>query len=429
MGEEIDQRDSCGGHAITPAAARQSLRGCRRKHSSLSSESSGSFAHRIHLTWSDRRPQNKTLLAVWHILEEPESGLAGRCFALAMDLLVMVSTVFALAQTMEDPFISQSLALVLNFVFDSIFTLEIFARFIVSPNHCGFFLKHSNIIDLAVMPILAMRIADTLVPDAFYLDVALLYFLPFLRLLKLLRRFEKFHLLLSAFTLAFEALPVLLYTLAVIVLFFSALIYAVEPRSGIASYPQAVWLTIVTVGTVGYGDVVPTTTIGNAVVASMIIGSAMYMAIPIGIVGGSFSHVWQNRDRLLLMHRTKTKLIQCGFTAQDITELFYVFDEDADGVLDLKEFKDMIFEMGLGISEDRVLQLFKTFDSDGTGNIYDWEFVHTLYPTEYAKIYSDLRDSDSASRRDNSDSARRRENSARRRETVSFRGDSMSTKG
>merc|ERR1711920_753307 len=56
---------------------------------------------------------------------------------------------------------------------------------------------------------------------------------PVLRLLRVLRRFQKFHLLLRAFTLAFEALPVMLYLYVIMLSSLAVLIYATEPPDNI----------------------------------------------------------------------------------------------------------------------------------------------------------------------------------------------------
>merc|ERR1711862_708540 len=111
------------------------------------------------------------------------------------------------------------------------------------------------------------------------------------------------------------------------------------------------------------------------------------MAIPLGIVGGSFGTVWGDRDRRLLVHRTRKRLLQWGYTPEDIPELFCFFDRDRDGLLTLHEFIRMINQMKLGISEERVIQLFRTFDGDGSGTIDDEEFVGALFPEHYAEIY------------------------------------------
>ena len=70
------------------------------------------------------------------------------------------------------------------------------------------------------------------------------------RLLKILRGFEAFRLLLSAFKIALEALPVLLFTLAILVLAFSALMYFVEPRDNVPSMAWAAYLVIMTTYTI-----------------------------------------------------------------------------------------------------------------------------------------------------------------------------------
>merc|ERR1711874_350023 len=114
--------------------------------------------------------------------------------------------------------------------------------------------------------------------------------------------------------------------------------------------------------------------------SALIICGTLYMAIPFGIVGGSFNRVWEDRDRLLLMQRTRDRLRQWGYTPQDIPELFYAFDMNKNGDLSLKEFCKMLSEMQLGISEERIVALFQTFDVDGSGSIDAREFVRALFP-------------------------------------------------
>eukprot|EP00448_Togula_jolla_P026748 CAMPEP_0170647120 /NCGR_PEP_ID=MMETSP0224-20130122/44018_1 /TAXON_ID=285029 /ORGANISM="Togula jolla, Strain CCCM 725" /LENGTH=95 /DNA_ID=CAMNT_0010978531 /DNA_START=100 /DNA_END=384 /DNA_ORIENTATION=- len=93
--------------------------------------------------------------------------------------------------------------------------------------------------------------------------------------------------------------------------------------------------------TVGYGDVSPETTWGYFLVSALIISSALYMAIPLGIVGNAFSKVWEDKDRLLLMQRTRGRILQGGYSAQDIPELFQLFSKN-EGHLTLNMFRKMI---------------------------------------------------------------------------------------
>jgi voltage-gated potassium channel len=61
------------------------------------------------------------------------------------------------------------------------------------------------------------------------------------------------------------------------------------------SMPEAIWLGIVTVSTVGYGDKFPWTVVGKAITGCYIITSVLFMALPIAIVGNAFVGVWKDR--------------------------------------------------------------------------------------------------------------------------------------
>jgi len=125
-------------------------------------------------------------------------------------------------------------------------------------------------------------------------------------------------------------------------------------------------------------------------VAVLVVCGLLYMAIPIGIVGNAFSKVWEDRDRLLLVQRTRDRMIQGGYTAKDIPDLFALFDSSRLGEVALHDFRAMIFEMRIGIDDERTVQLFNTIDLDGNGRIDAKEFVRALFPEEYAWICSDV---------------------------------------
>merc|ERR1712176_418229 len=100
------------------------------------------------------------------------------------------------------------------------------------------------------------------------------------------------HLFAKAFKEIWEALPVLLYPLITMTLFFSLGIYIAEPRDNISSLGESSWLTIVTMTTVGYGDVTPVSMQGALLVSILVISSVLYMAMPLGIMGSTFTRIW-----------------------------------------------------------------------------------------------------------------------------------------
>uniref|UniRef100_A0A7S4SHQ8 EF-hand domain-containing protein n=1 Tax=Alexandrium monilatum TaxID=311494 RepID=A0A7S4SHQ8_9DINO len=328
------------------------------------------------LGWGQRGKVSTTLQQAYDFMDNPESSVAARVNAVVAPFWLLVTVAMTLIQSLKDSPFSGVLAATLETVV--------------------FFLDAYNVIDvLAALPLGIRAFMGFVMPTGEVASVPhaiLLCGVPIIRLLKTLRRFEKFHLILSAFRSAAEALPVLLFILSIIALTFSMLIYLVEPRDSIESIPMSLWLTIVTMSTVGYGDVTPKTSLGHFLASILIVISALYIAIPLGIVGNAFSATWEQRDKILLMQRTRDRLRQWGFTAHDIPALFVLSARGGESSLDSKDFRKLVMRMQIGFSEERILKLFQSLDEDNSGKIDDREFVRHLFPSAYHAIFQDGED-------------------------------------
>uniref|UniRef100_A0A7S0FG85 EF-hand domain-containing protein n=1 Tax=Pyrodinium bahamense TaxID=73915 RepID=A0A7S0FG85_9DINO len=345
------------------------------------------------------RPEH--IVHIWNFLSNPEYNRGAGWYAVIMPAITLMSVTTTLLQTGEPPFLHGLGAAVVEVTFETVFAMELLLRFVTCPSRRGFLSDFHNAADvLAVLPLALRAAVGFVLPDSGsegWRGAAAEYLLcivPILRLLKMLRRFERFRLVIAAVEQAFEALPILLFSLFELTLVFSALIFLVEPRDNIESLPRAIWLTIVTMTTVGYGDVTPTNTPGIIVVSLLVIMSVLYMAMPLGIVGQAFVQVWSDRDRILLLHRTQERLKQWGYTARDALQIFYWFDEDGSGNLEIDEFQTMVEMMRLGLNKQRVHLLFNSIDVDGGGTIDAREFVKFLYPEEYHDIFGIVKQED-----------------------------------
>lgn len=120
--------------------------------------------------------------------------------------------------------------------------------------------------------------------------------LPFL---KLVRYSPALRSLLSAIHAERRALFGCLVILTGAVLLFACLLYAIEHKvqpDKFGTIPHAMWWAIVTLGTVGYGDVVPVTALGKMVsVGAIVIGFAM-IALPVAIISTAFAEEVRRRD-------------------------------------------------------------------------------------------------------------------------------------
>merc|ERR1712151_253471 len=189
-------------------------------------------------------------------------------------------------------------------------------------------------------------------------QVVLLCIVPLLRLLKALRVFPNLKLVYHALSKTRDALTVPLFLLLVLTLVFSTLTFLVEPRGNIETMPHAMWFGIVTITTVGYGNVTPETHSGKFVASVLSIIGVLYMAMPLTIVGTAFDETWKNRDMIILGGLMRQRMLQWGMSEKDLDAMFKHFDDDASGELDIDEFCSMVMEMQPALSKGSILQLF-----------------------------------------------------------------------
>ena len=120
--------------------------------------------------------------------------------------------------------------------------------------------------------------------------------LPFF---KLVRYSPAMRSLLAALHAERRTLIGCLVILAGAVLVFASLLYAIEhdvQPDKLGTIPQAMWWAIVTLGTVGYGDVVPVTPLGKLVSVFAIIGGLTMIALPVAIISSAFADEIRRRD-------------------------------------------------------------------------------------------------------------------------------------
>jgi voltage-gated potassium channel len=126
--------------------------------------------------------------------------------------------------------------------------------------------------------------------------LALLGMLPFF---KLVRYSPAMRSLLAALHAERRTLVGCLVILAGAVLVFASLLYAIEHNvqpDKFGTIPQAMWWAIVTLGTVGYGDVVPATALGKLVSGFAIVGGLTMIALPVAIISTAFADEVRRRD-------------------------------------------------------------------------------------------------------------------------------------
>ncbi|XP_059146207.1 potassium voltage-gated channel protein Shaw-like isoform X7 [Physella acuta] len=173
------------------------------------------------------------------------------------------------------------------------FTFEIIIRFAVAPQKLKFLKAPVNIIDIVA----------TL---SFYLDFMLtelkqesdmlefFSIIRIMRLCKLTRHSPGLKILIHTFKASAKELILLIFFLVLGIVIFAALIYYAEriqynPQNDFESIPVGLWWAIVTMTTVGYGDMVPKTYVGMFVGALCALAGVLCIALPVPVIVSNFA--------------------------------------------------------------------------------------------------------------------------------------------
>ncbi|QFI75825.1 cyclic nucleotide-gated ion channel [Bradyrhizobium betae] len=149
---------------------------------------------------------------------------------------------------------------------------------------------------LGIIDLLAFLPAAIVLATGRHATLAALGVLPFF---KLIRYSPAMRSLLAAVHAERRALIGCIVILIGAVLTFASLLYAIErdvQPDKLGTIPQAMWWAIVTLGTVGYGDVVPVTALGKFVSVFTIVSGFAMIALPVAIISTAFAEEVKRRD-------------------------------------------------------------------------------------------------------------------------------------
>ncbi|MCI2963066.1 MULTISPECIES: ion transporter [Shewanella] len=240
---------------------------------------------------------------------------AGRYFDIALMVCIVLSVALVFLDTVE-VFHREygQIIRVLEWVFTIIFTLEYGLRLYCATHPVLYARSFYGIVDL--LSVLPSYLA-LLIPGAnFTLVIRILRLFRIFRVLKLLRYLSEGNVLLRAMMQSSRKVFIFFFSVSLIVMVLSAVMYVVEgPDNGFSSIPKSVYWTIVTITTVGYGDITPKTGLGQAIAAfTMLIGYSI-IAIPTGILTAEIS---QEVGR----HRDLRSCNQCHKTGHDLDAMY-----------------------------------------------------------------------------------------------------------
>ena len=176
----------------------------------------------------------------------------------------------------------------LEWVFTGLFTLEYMLRFYTAYNRAKYLRSFYGMVDLiAVLPsYLSLFFAGT----QYFIVIRSLRLLRVFRVLKLVQFVGEASVLSKALRASRVKITVFLVAVVTLVIIIGSLMFLIEgPRNGFHNIPISVYWAIVTLTTVGYGDIAPKTPLGQFFSALVMILGYAIIAVPTGIVSVELS--------------------------------------------------------------------------------------------------------------------------------------------
>lgn len=219
------------------------------------------------------------------------------------DVLLMVAIVVSILITIFDSlFVNYwaTLALViLEYLLTAFFTFEYLARLYCSPKPRAYALSFFGIIDL--ISILPMYLGFFVHGARFMIVLRSFRLIRIFRIFKLFTFLQEGYLLLESIKQSLRKISVFFLFVLIIVICLGTVMYMVEcdePGTQFTDIPTSIYWAIVTMTTVGYGDITPVTSLGRFFSAVVMLLGYTIIAVPTGIVSASMiqaSHDAANR--------------------------------------------------------------------------------------------------------------------------------------
>ncbi|HKJ04541.1 MAG TPA: ion transporter [Geopsychrobacteraceae bacterium] len=182
----------------------------------------------------------------------------------------------------------------IEWFFTVLFTVEYLMRLACVGRPLKYATSFYGVVDL--LAIIPTYLSLMLPGSQYLLVIRILRILRIFRILKLVTYLSEARLLMQALRSSGRKISVFLFTVLTLVVIFGSLMYVIEgPENGFTSIPRSIYWAIVTLTTVGYGQVAPQTPFGQFLASIVMIMGYGIIAVPTGIVTVEMSQAFTRK--------------------------------------------------------------------------------------------------------------------------------------
>lgn len=208
----------------------------------------------------------------------------GKAFDVALIISILASVLAVLLDSVSD--LHQAYGtffLTMEWIFTILFTVEYLVRLWCIENTARYARSFYGIVDLlGILPTyISLFVADT----QYLLVIRILRVLRVFRVLRMVRYVGEAELLTQALIASRRKITVFISSVLALVVIFGSFMYLIEGEEhGFTSIPRSIYWAVITMTTVGYGDVTPQTPLGQALATMVMIMGYGIIAVPTGIM-------------------------------------------------------------------------------------------------------------------------------------------------
>lgn len=247
------------------------------------------FRDKIRLEEKMERLKDKELrLSKWQlkikaVIHETDTFF-GKFFDISLLILILISILVIMLESVKPIYdLYAEFFIVFEFIITGLFTIEYILRIISLNKPLSYVFSFYGVIDLlSILPTYLSLIFTGAKPLTV---IRALRFLRIFRILEMTPFLTGANVIIQAIYDSRYKIIVFVISMLTIVIILGAIMFSIEtPEAGFTSIPRSIYWAIITITTVGYGDIAPMTALGQAIAAFIMLVGYSIIAVPTGVV-------------------------------------------------------------------------------------------------------------------------------------------------